>query len=204
MGERSSSEPFRHLPQIQETYLRLGQAVAAWQAVETSIFVAFHVALGASFKNSSLIFFHMRSIDVKFALLRKMVEEQTSQKIFNDHWRSLEKRAENQIRVRNALVHFELIESDLEFKPLGDITKSPLVLTSHHLDHYAMRSGNQPLLPLETIRVLPGQFFRLADDICRFAASNMPAWESQIALLPEDLSNKLKLLVGSTDGRPQE
>lgn len=113
-------------------YHALGRAIAHWQNVEAGLFVLAHAILGADYRYSSLVFFHIQSADSKLQLIDRLCREKFSPQIVEREWKPLYRDLITGKNFRNSLAHFEAnwVFDLSQFRP-GD---PPIVLAPHHLD----------------------------------------------------------------------
>jgi hypothetical protein len=181
----AQSEALEEMPGFFEA---VGEAMANWQNLETSMFAALHALLKTDYRTSALVFFHIRSADSKLELLSKLVNANVG-KEGKDRWKGMYKGLKDARTVRDSLAHFEI-----RFVSNPPNSRHFPVLAPHSLDYhvYEIKQGNVRLYTKETLVKFGDGFMGAAHDVIRFSAAHIPMWRAQLARLPSWLRRRLE------------
>jgi hypothetical protein len=101
----------------------------------------------------SLAFFQIKSAENKLSFVDKLVFHKLPQRVRTKYWLPISADLTKLIDFRNALAHFETaVINEQGIKKLKPpLSKYMWIMTSHHLDFHANRSGSMKGLTIENI-----------------------------------------------------
>lgn len=166
-----------------EFHRALGHAITSWQHVETGLYTVLHCCLGTKHEHTSLVFFHIQSADSKVLLVERLCKVELEPKVFTAHWKPLKKSLDNDIKLRNALAHFEM--APLRAAPRG--TEFPIALMPHALDVGRQKDGSYPALYVEQLHTIADEYHLRARELEDFARRHLPGWPQHAGTLPPEL-----------------
>lgn len=202
--DRRSSSPFlsgffamsHTLADTTEMNRSLGQALAVWQHVETSLYVLAHCLIGTDHKTSSILFFHIESARAKVSLTNKLCELSLEQSAYQRHWIPIKKDLNAAVDIRNALAHFEIsaIDPRQTRRKDGSQSKCPLILSSNAHDEGSVRDGTVKCLFVEDLHETTTWYKKLSREILILVANHVPDWQQRSATLPQNTRRLIAII----------
>jgi hypothetical protein len=174
-------------------YQSLGHALVQWQYIETALFLIAFPLMGTDPVACSLAFFHIKSAENKLSFVDKLIFHKLPQKTRTKYWSPILTDLSKTIEFRNALAHFETsIFKEKEIKKLKKpISKYMWILTRHHLDFHANRSGSMKGLTIENIEGNTNKMKMVAFMLIYFSIDHVPLTEPLLKSLPPKLQQWL-------------
>lgn len=163
----------------------MGRALACWQHVETCLFAVAHVLMGTDFETSRIIYFHIKSVEIKLALVMKLTRNQVKQNEYQRWWKQFFDVLSHDVELRNAIAHFD---PTLILNPATN--RYEAAIATHHLDP----KENQVMLDLASVIALEGQFNDQSARLTYLGWRYLPHWQQQVALLPPRFQQTLDRL----------
>lgn len=185
---------------LEAAHKAIGEALANWQHVETSLYILFHCLPGTTYENSSLVFFHIKSAENRLSLIDKLCLQHLSQRTYGNEWKDLKTRIRRFIEARNGIAHFEITGVQLEDMPKPRHTNYPIIISPNHLDVSASHSGMVKTLFVETLIELSAVLAIASQRIVQFSVDHVPNWQQHATSLPQSL--QLALGIGRKTNSP--
>lgn len=165
-------------------YHALCEGLVRWQYIETALYLIALALTGMDQKTCSLMFFHVKSAENKLALTERLIFDNINQHERAKYWKPISGSIADAIKFRNSLAHFEtFVLTDEEFSKIRPKTKFRYVLSVHHLDYYAAKSGSVKALAVESINHNSNELRILTYRLIYFLVDHIPQLDRLTASL---------------------
>jgi hypothetical protein len=179
-------------------FIAFGFAMARWQHVEIGLFMLIHAIMGADFRFSSIVFFHIQSPSAKLELADRLCREHFDKVVIKDEWQPLGKAIRAGLELRNGMAHWEV---NFVNDPTYFEHWEPNAVLAPSFLHPTSRTGNDTKgATARTLREGATEYLRLAMSLLDF----VPRHFQEEALAATHLPLHLRLYLANSRKAAQD